>query len=138
MAYICSECGKSFNARPSLLQHEKRHKNLAPYVCCGKMFFSKANIERHQCNAHGETKSHVCPTCGKAFAIMADLTRHRRKEDKSDFLPCSICGYKAPSATYLRDHMSKHETTSSFKCQQCSKAYKFRSGLARHVAKEHS
>ena len=115
-------------AKPSLLQHEKRHKNLAPYVCCG-IFFSKANID-------WETKSHVCPTCGKAFAIRADLTRHRRKEDKNDFLPCNICGYKTPSATYLRDHMNKHETTSSFRCQQCLKAY--RSGLARHRAKEHS
>ena len=40
----------------------------------------------------------ICPTCGKEFAIRADLTRHRRKEDRNDFESFNICSYKAPSA----------------------------------------
>jgi KRAB domain-containing zinc finger protein len=136
--YVCSECGKEFQTKSTLSQHERRHRSLAPYVCCGKTFFSTANITRHRCNAHGETKSHMCPICGKGFAIKADLTRHRRKEEKTDFVSCNVCNYKAPSKTYMRDHMNKHQPGNNFQCQVCLKSYKYRSGLARHKANHHN
>ncbi|PIO28089.1 hypothetical protein AB205_0114050, partial [Aquarana catesbeiana] len=48
--YSCSECGKCFSEKSSLLYHQKIHSREGPFSCseCGKSFIHKGNLIRHQ------------------------------------------------------------------------------------------
>ena len=80
---ICRYCGVLLNNPSSLKQHESRHKGKGPYKCCGKPFFSKANLKRHRCSNHGEPKDFKCTTCQKSYPTNTDLQRHIRAEKSS-------------------------------------------------------
>ena len=47
---VCEKCGKQFKSKSGLNDHERRHGEnpRAPYKCCGKVFFSRANLTRHR------------------------------------------------------------------------------------------
>ncbi|XP_052793844.1 uncharacterized protein LOC128227382 [Mya arenaria] len=44
---MCRHCGKVFQSRSGLNEHEHVHDGKAPYHCCGKPFFSKSKMQRH-------------------------------------------------------------------------------------------
>ena len=62
--------------------------------CCDTPFASRAMLVRHRCSKHGETKTHVCTNCGKAFTLNADLKRHQRRETRDLKEVCTVCGLK--------------------------------------------
>ena len=78
--HTCVVCGSNFSNRSNLRQHERFHIGDTKYTCCERGFASQANLQRHRCSVHGETKSHVCTTCNKGFSTNADLRRHERRE----------------------------------------------------------
>lgn len=50
VVHCCSECGKHFKRKQSLLTHMNIHLNLRPFRCfiCGKTFNAKQNYMRHE------------------------------------------------------------------------------------------
>ncbi|KAH3794179.1 hypothetical protein DPMN_147710 [Dreissena polymorpha] len=80
---LCRICGKAFRSASGLNDHERKHTGVAPYRCCGRMIYSKANLTRHRCAARKETKEFVCETCGRSFAIMADLRAHMTQHQEA-------------------------------------------------------
>ena len=136
--FICKHCAKELKTMSSLRQHERRHDMSAPYVCCNRNYFSKCNFQRHRCNIHGESKAHVCTTCGKSFATNWDLLRHQKREEKKLPFTCNICLYQEESRSKLEDHMHKHDGMNTHACPHCNIRYKYRSGLSRHIKKKHT
>lgn len=108
------------------------HQNEGPYKCCGKVYFSKANMDRHNCNVHGEEKQFVCSTCNKKFATRTDLERHKKRENGDFKFSCDLCGAKEASKDKLQDHMGKHNGVKRHACQVCHKAFRYSSNLSRH------
>ena len=131
-ACLCRICGKQLARRSSLWEHEKRHRKAAPYVCCGRQYFSKANFKRHRCNQHGEKKDFSCINCGASFPIRADLNRHMRRESGLFQQVCEICGLSFDSKSKLLDHKGVHEKVKRHQCTICFKSFRFNSNLCRH------
>ena len=91
---VCRHCGKAYGSKSGLRQHELSHAKVGPHMCCGKIFYSQANLTRHKCNVHEEEKAFACNQCDKNFAIKADLERHRKREKKEFKFTCDMCGEK--------------------------------------------
>ncbi|XP_053545413.1 oocyte zinc finger protein XlCOF6.1-like [Bombina bombina] len=69
MRNVCSECGKRFTRKSSLVNHQKTHSGERPFSCseCGKCFAEKSNLIKHQ-SIHTGEKAFSCSYCGKCFA----------------------------------------------------------------------
>lgn len=80
----------------------------------------------------------MCTTCGKTFAIQADLKRHERREKGQLKLTCDVCGFKCDDKSNLSDYMNaRHRDIKCHKCPHCPAAYKFKSGLCKHLKRKH-
>ena len=65
--YVCSECGKTFKNKRSLLPHMQIHRGIKNVPCdkCGQMFCSKSFLWSHKMQSKCGAEEVVCPTCGK-------------------------------------------------------------------------
>lgn len=74
----CSECGKHFASKRTLLYHLATHKNEESYPCvlCKKWFQGIKNLVDHQKAIHSDRVMHVCMKCGKNFNSSSNLNRH--------------------------------------------------------------
>jgi len=157
--YKCAECSSTFAHRASLHRHIKLHTGEKPFLCltCGKGFAQQSTLKKHE-KTHlpkvkkepristrlGESKLHVCESCGRPYFTLLSLRRHVmvEHEDKADY-HCTDCG-----KGYLnceRNRYFKHSKicrTSRLRpknktCEDCAKTFKKYSAYKRHM-KHHS
>lgn len=83
----CSECGKTFLHRRSLLAHIRRVHARIPTdssvnQCmaegCGKTYSSRNALKVHMMSVHEGVRPYSCSECDKTFAHKHLVTRHRR------------------------------------------------------------
>ena len=72
-----------------------------------KMYHSRM----HRASKHGGPKTFCCTTCNKSFTNANDLKRHRKNENKQDFITCHIdlCDFKARDKNALGEHFASHQ-----------------------------
>jgi hypothetical protein len=79
--YVCSACGRSFDKKYNLREHEKKHdpSRVSPHVCpepgCGKRLGRRTDVNRHVQSVHEKAKKFVCPKCLKRFDRKDTLSR---------------------------------------------------------------
>ena len=135
-SYICPKCGKQFPNNTNLKRHIAVHNKQGRYFCCGKPFQDMYHLRMHRASKHGAPKTFCCTTCNKSFANANDLKRHRKNENKQDFITCQ-CEFKARDKNALGEHLSSHQEDSTHACNACKKVYKHRSNLSRHKKLKH-
>ncbi|KAH3747388.1 hypothetical protein DPMN_181813 [Dreissena polymorpha] len=83
-----------------------------------------------RCSAHKESKEFACETCGRSFAIMADLSAHMTQDQEATF-KYDTCGHEMRRRDQYDDHMAMHLGAKKHACK-CGKTYTHKPNLFRH------
>ncbi|KAM4663459.1 uncharacterized protein O3C94_011706 [Discoglossus pictus] len=131
--YSCSECGKGFSARSSLVTHQKNHTGEKPHLCqeCGKSFSQKSHLIIHT-RIHTGEKPFVCQTCGKGFSLSSNLDAHQRTHTGEKSFVCHECGKAYSTKSSLVTHQIIHTGEKPHLCPKCGKSFSQKSYLISH------
>ncbi|XP_044735334.1 zinc finger protein 729-like [Chrysoperla carnea] len=143
--FHCLQCDKSYKDKPNLAKHIKRAhlSETKREVCtiCGK---SIINLQKHLAYVHGD--EHVkCTECSKEFTSTFCLNDHIKKKHRKSDAPrkkpylCSDCGYTCEGKSSLKTHYEqKHTQVRAYKCTICTKCFKTRGELTKHIRYTHN
>ncbi|XP_073465061.1 uncharacterized protein [Aquarana catesbeiana] len=131
--YSCSECGKSYSQKPTLVKHQMIHTGISIYVCskCDKCFTQRCNLKRHE-RSHFVERPCVCSYCGKGFTESSSLLKHQRIHTGLKPFACSECGKTFSISTYLIVHQRTHTGEKPYVCGDCGKSFTQSSSLITH------
>ncbi|XP_063805608.1 oocyte zinc finger protein XlCOF22-like isoform X2 [Pseudophryne corroboree] len=131
--FPCSDCGKCFTRKSSLVIHERSHKGQKPFPCseCGKCFTSKSALVKHE-RIHIGDKPFPCSECGKCFTRKSYLVIHQRHHTGEKPFPCSECWKCFTHKSALVRHESSHVDEKPFSCSECGKCFTSKSALVIH------
>ncbi|XP_023942214.1 zinc finger protein 157 isoform X2 [Bicyclus anynana] len=141
---VCSDCGKSFVNRDSLVEHQLIHQGIKNYECpeCGKRFRTRNQI-RHHMIKHSDAKDFYCVECDVRFKSAHTLRQHlkktrKHKDTKAPKMECAVCSKGFSAAHLLAAHVRvQHEGVREHPCAQCEAALATRASLRKHVKVVH-
>ncbi|XP_073418369.1 uncharacterized protein [Dendrobates tinctorius] len=131
--FSCSLCAKSFTDKSSLVIHERIHKGEKPFSCllCGKCFTDKSSLVRHK-RIHTGEKPYSCSECEKCFTNKSQLVKHERIHTGEKPYSCSLCERCFADKSHLVKHERSHTGEKPFSCSICGKYFTDKSSLVRH------
>uniref|UniRef100_A0A336M7M3 CSON005866 protein n=1 Tax=Culicoides sonorensis TaxID=179676 RepID=A0A336M7M3_CULSO len=79
--FECADCGRKFQVKSQLTEHERTHTGERPYICsfCGKGFQKPGTLKKHVFSHTGE-RPYKCKECPKAYTELFILKRHIRNQ----------------------------------------------------------
>lgn len=147
--FKCTICDKLFKTRLLLsahkLEHGVKHRHTCPL--CDEGYDKYTKLKRHLKEVHPmvnfdnkqNQQPFICKECGNSFTTNKSLEEHTRTiHFGKDEFPCTICGKKFRSKSYLRGHMLIHSTENKYVCQHCGKKCKTWSMRNVHIKIHHS
>ncbi|XP_033753467.1 myoneurin-like isoform X19 [Pecten maximus] len=136
-SYPCRICHLVFSKPEDLTSHERSHNIGADVWCCRVCLMnceSLQHLTRHMLQAHGDSFTHFCFECGRAFKSYSTFNAHERMLHRANrnCPVCSFCGKIFPYESQLQIHSRKHSTEQPYICTLCGKTYKHIRNLKVH------
>ncbi|XP_066597977.1 zinc finger protein 135-like [Prorops nasuta] len=136
-SFPCNICGKSYDAKKSLLKHQQKIHGIEESNCdnCGKV----CKCNNKEMNMDKE-KHYVCSTCNKTFQkevrYQKHIRMHERAKEQQDtnfkrFL-CHICSKTFRQNTGLMFHMRTHTGYKPHVCKYCGRGFTSNSNCINH------
>lgn len=131
--YYCSTCGKAYQDRGNLNQHEETHNRLQSYTCdiCNKSYRSKNYIQTHMLS-HTNEKNFICEHCGRSFYSVSKLNTHYQIHQNLK-LQCDQCDKIFFTRYNLSKHKKTHTTETRKKCKLCDNYFKSTNSYRTHM-----
>ncbi|KAM4034697.1 uncharacterized protein ACNLHF_021376 [Anomaloglossus baeobatrachus] len=132
--HTCSECGKCFTKKSTIVTHERSHTGEKPFSCseCGKRFTEKSNLVKHH-RIHTGEKPYPCLVCGKCFSEKSNLVKHHRIHTGEKPFSCSECGKCFIDKSKLVKHQISHIGEKLFSCSECGKCCYLKADVAKRI-----
>ena len=125
--------GKKWESCPS------RQAHLCPY--CRQVLKTRNALSRHISVVHLDVKNFQCDQCERSYATKADVMKHVRavhSELRNVMVECEICGEEFKECYIKRHQYYKHKGNNlPKKCPYCSKDFKTREVMMKHIRKIH-
>ncbi|KAI5095245.1 zinc finger protein 692 [Silurus meridionalis] len=105
---------------------------------CGKSFNFKKHLKEHE-KLHSDQRDYICEFCARAFRTSSNLSIHRRIHTGEKPLQCEMCGFTCRQKASLNWHMRKHNAESSYRfaCEICGRRFEKRDNVTAHRSKSH-
>lgn len=131
--YYCSTCGKVYQDRGNLNQHEETHARLQSYTCdiCNKTYRTKNYIQTHMLR-HRNEKNFVCDQCGRSFYSVSKLNTHSQIHQNLK-LNCDQCDKVFFTRYNLSKHKKTHTNDTRKKCKLCDNYFKSSNSFRTHM-----
>ena len=103
----CNFCDAVFAFPSDLKRHEMVHTDERPFKCdfCEKSFRRKNECSSHMKNVHIKKNRPECETCGKSFASLSSLKKHKISHIFVKPFTCDYCPKGFGSNYSLRRHI---------------------------------
>lgn len=110
--FSCKICGKTFNNKMFLKNHELTHDKKFECKICKKKFPQSYLLKSHVSKMHENPNSFECKTCGKTFNIRNTLKNHEKTHDPNRIKPykCGHCDYAFDESGNLKRHVRRKHT----------------------------
>ena len=135
--YECKTCGKVLMSRYNIRQHLKRHTGeIQTFDCtqCGKSYTSKQSLISHTLTVHeGKMLRCTYEGCTKQFYTVYSLKQHQRIHEGDFPFKCEICGKGFLRQDHHEDHMNRHYDIRAYECGFCGKKFVRDTELTRHL-----
>ena len=75
----------------------------------------------------------TCDLCGKYFASVGNMERHRISHTGQKPYSCHMCDKSFNQKANLKSHLSLHSGEKPFKCDICQKSFRMKGNLNSHL-----
>ncbi|XP_070491850.1 zinc finger protein 420-like [Chironomus tepperi] len=135
-SFVCSVCGRNFNTKVALSDHERSDCGANPiYKCehCERFYHSAGSLKVHM-TVHTAELNYQCRFCQKKFRTKGQLTVHNRIHLMLKPFKCKFQDCKAEFAhrESLLTHHTIHTGIKRFECEKCLARFSCLSNLLAH------
>ena len=107
-----------------------KHKDFQLSKCsvCDTKFLTEKSLNYHMIEKHGEsTETHICPFCGKHYAIKQKLSNHiatvHEGKYKKTRYNCTMCDASYSYIKGLNQHVATVHEEKTYECKYCKEVF---------------